>query len=181
MRSTSKWMLAAPLAAGLVVAACGGDDEATAEPVATEAPTAAAVEPEQQGTEDANDDTTANDAGNDVDATATLGDEVISIERTLCYFEEQERAGLGGVWTHTSQAIGTNESGEPVTIGLDRARDEPRRHEQHNLGDEGSQEEQQDEAPLAEQDEEPGEQAVYAESGKGHGQGGRHGKGLVQE
>ena len=57
-------------------------------------------------------------------ATVMLGDEELTIDRTLCYFEEQPRAGLGGVWTHTSQATGANAAGEPVVIGLDRARSE---------------------------------------------------------
>ena len=122
MGSTNKWWLAAPLAMGLIVAACGGDDD-SADDAATEAPTdAAAAEDEQPA-----------DGGNDTEAAADtaasagvimLGDEEIAIERALCYFEEQERAGLGGVWTHTSQVSGSNEAGEPVTVGLDRARNE---------------------------------------------------------
>ena len=116
MSSTTKWWLAAPLAMGLVVAACGGDDD-TSEDAASEAPASAAA---------AEDEPVANEAE---DSTASagvimLGGEEIATERALCYFEEQERAGLGGVWTHTSQVSGTNAAGEPITVGLDRARNE---------------------------------------------------------
>lgn len=118
MSSTTKWWLAAPLAMGLIVAACGGDDDSD-----TEAPASTAAAEEEQPAEDTND----TEAAEDVAASAgviTLGDEEIAIERALCYFEEQERAGLGGVWTHTSQVNGTNAAGEPITVGLDRARNE---------------------------------------------------------
>lgn len=124
MSSMNKWWLAAPLAMGLVVAACGGDDD-SADDAATEAPAeaaateAAAEEPTTEPVDDS-----ADQAPGSGIAVAMLGDEEITIESALCFFEEQERAGLGGVWTHTAQASGTNAAGEPVTIGLDRARNE---------------------------------------------------------
>ena len=110
MESMSKRWLAAPLVLSLVVVACGGDD--------AEDPTEEAAEPAAEATEAA--EAPAGSAA----ATVMLGDEELTIDRTLCYFEEQPRAGLGGVWTHTSQATGANAAGEPVVIGLDRARSE---------------------------------------------------------
>jgi hypothetical protein len=122
MGSTNKWWLAVPLAVGLVVAACGGDDD-SADDGATEAPADAAATEEEQPADGANDTEAAADTAASA-GVIMLGDEEIAIEGALCYFEEQERAGLGGVWTHTSQASGTNEAGAPVTVGLDRARNE---------------------------------------------------------
>ena len=115
MASTTKWWLMAPLTIGLIVAACGGDD-ASDDDATSEAPASVAAQEDAVAQAD-------DDAG-DGAAVAMLGDEEISIDRALCYFEEQERAGLGGVWTHTSQVTGTAADGEPVVIGLDRARDE---------------------------------------------------------
>ena len=43
------------------------------------------------------------------------------MERLFCFFEEQPRAGLGGVFTHTAQAEGTNAAGEPVLLDMTRA------------------------------------------------------------
>ena len=118
LKVSTKWWVAVPLAAGLIVAACSDDGDA-ATPEATDAPadrTAATAEP-------------ANDApagGGAAAATAVilLGDEEIAIERMLCFFEEQPRAGLGGVYTHTAQGSGTTAAGEPIIIDLSRARDE---------------------------------------------------------
>ena len=39
----------------------------------------------------------------------------------LCYFEEQQRAGLGGIFTHSAQAQGTNAAGEAVLLDTTRA------------------------------------------------------------
>ena len=39
----------------------------------------------------------------------------------LCYFEEQPRAGLGGIFTHSAQAQGTNAAGEAVLLDTTRA------------------------------------------------------------
>lgn len=114
MRSTTKLWLTVPLALGLIVAACGNDDDA-ADAAATDAPADAAGVDEQP----ASDTTDTASAG-----VIMLGDEEIAIERALCYFEEQERAGLGGVWTHTAQVTGTNAAGAPVIVGFDRARNE---------------------------------------------------------
>ena len=116
MGSTTKLWLTVPLALGLIVAACGSDedsgDDASTEAPATTAEAAAeqaAPEPQEGG------------AGGTV---AMLGEDEIAIERALCFFEEQERAGLGGVWTHTTQVTGTTADGVPVIISLDRARNE---------------------------------------------------------
>jgi len=54
----------------------------------------------------------------------TLGDEVIGLDRALCFFEEQPRAGLGGVFTHTLQANATNAAGLPLILDMSRARGE---------------------------------------------------------
>lgn len=130
MRSTSKLWLVVPLALGLIVMACGGDD--SGDDTATEAPAStteagaeqASPEPgDEQASPEPGDDAAAEGAGSGT-TVARLGDEEIVIERALCYFEEQERAGLGGVWTHTSQVSGTTADGEPVLIALDRARGE---------------------------------------------------------
>ena len=123
MHVNNKLWLVAPLALGLIVAACGDDDSAddaaTEAPAETAATEAAAEEPTAEPAEDV-----ADEASGSGIAVAMLGDEEITIASALCFFEEQERAGLGGVWTHTSQATGTNEAGEPVVVGLDRARNE---------------------------------------------------------
>lgn len=120
MASTTKWWLMVPLTIGLIVAACGGDD-ASDDDATSEAPASATAQ-DAGAQEDAV--AQADDDAGDGATVAMLGDEEISLDRALCYFEEQERAGLGGVWTHTSQVTGTTADGEPVVIGLDRARDE---------------------------------------------------------
>ena len=106
MRRTTKWWLAAPLAMGLIVAACGGDDESS----------------DGSDSGESSDAPTTESGG--TAAVMAFGDEEFTIDRMLCYFEEQERVGLGGVWTHTAQGQGTTVDGEPVVVGLDRARDE---------------------------------------------------------
>ncbi len=50
-----------------------------------------------------------------------LGDEEIAATRVLCYFQEQPRAGLGGVFTHTAQVEGTDAEGTQVLVDLSRA------------------------------------------------------------
>jgi hypothetical protein len=122
MGSTNKLWLTAPLALGLIVAACGGNDSGS--DTATEAPASTAEANAEQATPEAQDDGTASTDTGSSTMVAMLGDEEIAIERALCYFEEQERAGLGGAWTHTSQASGTTADGQPVVIALDRARNE---------------------------------------------------------
>lgn len=124
--------MAAPLAAALVVAACGGDDDddATAAAEASEAPVATAevtAEPEAEAEVTAEPEAEAETGDQDTSGTAAVvvfGDEEIAMGALLCYFEEQPRAGLGGVFTHTAQAQGTNEAGAAVILDLTRTRDE---------------------------------------------------------
>ena len=88
------------------------------------------------------DDTTESDAGDGDDAdgsdgeggdgaasgpgggTLTLDGEQYSLERFRCFFEEQPRAGLGGVFTHSAQGDFTTAEGEPAIIDMTRARGE---------------------------------------------------------
>jgi hypothetical protein len=126
MSSTSRWWVAVPLAVGLALAGCGGDEEsggsagADADASADPASTADAVPDSTAGGEDA---TGANDGARSSAGVMILGDEEIAID-LLCYFEEQPRAGLGGVFTHTAQGRGTNAEGEDVVLDLSRARAE---------------------------------------------------------
>ena len=142
MNVKTRWWMAAPLAAALVVAACGGDDDddATAAAVASEAPVATAeataepeaeaevtAEPEAEPEVTAAPEAEAETGDQDTSGTAAVvvfGDEEIAMGALLCYFEEQPRAGLGGVFTHTAQAQGTNEAGAAVILDLTRTRDE---------------------------------------------------------
>ena len=124
MNVTTKWWLAVPLTAGLALAGCGGDDETTEPPDASGAP-ASTTAAEADATDPAGADAAseADDAGSPV-AAIMLGDEEIAMASLRCYFEEQPRAGLGGVFTHTAQGRGTNAAGEQVLLDLSRARDE---------------------------------------------------------
>ena len=132
MNVKTRWWMAAPLAAALVVAACGGDDDddATAAAEASEAPVATAevsAEPEAEAEVTAEPEAEAETGDQDTSGTAAVvvfGDEEIAMGALLCYFEEQPRAGLGGVFTHTAQAQGTNEAGADVILDLTRTRDE---------------------------------------------------------
>jgi hypothetical protein len=124
MKISTKWWMAVPLAVGLIVAACGDDgDAATPDPTdvpeATDVPVAATEAPVDLATEEP-----AGGAAAAATAVIVFGDEEIAIDRLLCYFEEQPRAGLGGVYTHTAQGSGTTAAGEPIIIDLSRARDE---------------------------------------------------------
>lgn len=116
MNSTTKLWLAAPLTLGLIVAACSGDDgnDATDAPATTAPDTSAAATPGEA----AGDEDTAPAIGVGV---VMLGDEEIAATSVLCYFEEQPRAGLGGVWTHTAQVQGTDADGTGVLVDLSRA------------------------------------------------------------
>ena len=53
--------------------------------------------------------------------TVVFGGEEISMQPLRCFFQEQPRAGLGGIFTHTAQAQGTNAAGEPVLLDTTRA------------------------------------------------------------
>jgi hypothetical protein len=139
MSKTTRWWLAAPLALGLIVAACNGDDEATPAPEAAEPSAAAEVTeeaPAEETSEETSEEAPAEDPaeapaadGDDGEAAASIGTvtldgEAISLTRMLCFFEEQPRAGLGGVFTHTAQGQGTDAAGEPVILDMSRARAE---------------------------------------------------------
>lgn len=110
--TSTRWWLAVPLAVGLAVAACDGDGGGAGESEAgeTDAPVATAA--------------ATPDTGEATEQVMTLDGEEIPVESVRCFFEEQPRAGLGGVFTHTAQASGTNADGEPVTLDLSRARGE---------------------------------------------------------
>ena len=110
MRSKARW-LALSLVVGLAVAACqDGDGDPTPMPTAI-ATVASAADPTEAPA--------ARGAGS-----MTFGDEVIALTGALCFFEEQTRAGLGGVYTHTAQGSGTNAAGDDVILDVSRARDE---------------------------------------------------------
>ena len=124
MGSKGRW-LAVSLVVGLAVVACqddgGSDDADEATPAATVAATAAPADP----TEAPADPTAAPAAeGAGAAGSMTLGDEVIALASARCFFEEQPRAGLGGVFTHTAQGSGTNAAGDAVLLDVSRARDE---------------------------------------------------------
>ena len=129
MKLTNRWWVAVPLTVGLVVAACSGDDDgadangddadATAASVGATVAPAITPEPVPDPTP-----VPADDGGRSADSTMTLGGELIVIDRMLCFFEEQPRAGLGGVFTHTAQGQATDAAGEPVILDLTRSRDE---------------------------------------------------------
>ena len=127
MRSMTRWWVAVPLTVGLALAGCGSDDdgassagadaEASADPAST-------ANPVPDPTTQAEDAAGANDGAGSSAGVMTLGDEEIAIGSLGCFFEEQPRAGLGGVFTHTAQGRGTNAEGEDVVLDLSRARAE---------------------------------------------------------
>lgn len=112
------------LAASLALAGCGSDDSSSG------------GDSSKSGTEaDADSDNAESDNGSGGDDSSGGGDtgppptggtvsfdgEEISMQPLLCYFEEQPRVGLGGVFTHTAQAQGTNAAGEAVLLDMTRA------------------------------------------------------------
>ena len=120
---SKRWWIAAPLALGLVVAACNGDADATPAPDPTAAPATATAAPAP--TPVVTDSPPAASEGTTTSVgILTLGDEEIPIDRLFCFFEEQPRAGLGGVFTHTAQGRATNAAGDEVVLDVSRARDE---------------------------------------------------------
>ncbi len=129
MIRTMRWWVAVPLTVGLALVGCNGDNggsgsgaDADATAGATPAATVAGGS-DSVGT-DTEDSSGANDGGGGSVAVMTLGDEEIVIDNLRCFFEEQPRAGLGGVFTHTAQGRGTNGDGEGVVLDLSRARAE---------------------------------------------------------
>jgi len=120
------WWVAVLVIVALALPACSNDNSADpteADADATAAPTSnadARSEPTSRTDEGAN----GGDAENASAAGAMiLGGEEIAIS-LRCFFEEQPRAGLGGVFTHSAQGRGTNAEGEPVVLDLTRARAE---------------------------------------------------------
>ena len=113
MRSTTRWWFLVPLAVGLALAGCGGDSDTGAGGDGAVATGTAAA-----------DATGANDGAGGSSGEMTLGDEDIAIDGLRCFFEEQPRAGLGGVFTHSAQGRGANADGEDVVLDLTRARAE---------------------------------------------------------
>ncbi|HUW03252.1 MAG TPA: hypothetical protein VMW08_12930 [Acidimicrobiales bacterium] len=97
----------------LLVGACGddGSDGASGAPNA-----------DQSDTEPSGDaGSTAEPSATPSGGSASFDGEEMTIERVRCFFEEQPRAGLGGVFTHTAQADAVNPAGEAVVIDMSRA------------------------------------------------------------
>jgi hypothetical protein len=117
---------------GLVLAGCGSSGDGGTSPNPDVTPNTADV---------VGDDTTDSSAGNDDSGGSSVGDdpvvrsdpapssgggvlldgEEVAMQRLFCFFEEQPRAGLGGVFTHSAQAEGTTASGEPLLLDTTRA------------------------------------------------------------
>jgi hypothetical protein len=117
--------MAGLLAVGVAVAGCGGDGDSGADQADGDATGAPAIEATAAGD---GAEATGRNAGLDgadaATASMTLGDEAITMEGLRCFFEEQPRAGLGGVFTHSAQGQGINAAGESVILDLTRARAE---------------------------------------------------------
>lgn len=130
---TTRWWAAVPLTVGLALVGCNGDDggsDSGADADATASTTPAATAGGG-----------SNDGGGGSAGVMTLGDAEIAIDSLRCFFEEQPRAGLGGVFTHTAQGRGTNADGEGVILDLSRARAEDGTVEDDiivDIGDPGS-------------------------------------------
>jgi hypothetical protein len=108
---------AALLASALLFAGCGGDDDGTTEAASDGGSTSSdGSDVASSGGDDSGSSSSAGAGG-----TINLGGEEIAIERLWCYFEEQPRAGLGGVFTHTAQGEGVNADGEAVLLDFSRA------------------------------------------------------------
>lgn len=137
-RTTARTVAAILLAASLVMAGCGGDDASgDASPDAdidsggsdnADGDNSSDGDNTPEGDDTAGDDTAGDDTAGDGDAgpaptggSVIFGDEEIPMQRLLCYFQEQPRAGLGGVFTHSAQAEGTNAAGEAVLLDMTRA------------------------------------------------------------
>jgi hypothetical protein len=112
----------------LVGAACGDDDGDD-----TGAPATAA----DQGVSDPGDDDSGDDDSGDDDSgdaagdaptggggggggSLVFGDETITLDRALCYLQEQPVAGSEGTIELTAQGHGTNAAGDPVVVDFTR-------------------------------------------------------------
>lgn len=102
---------------GLAAAACGGDD--TDDPGAADAEPSSDVSDDESGDADGDAAPSAGGSG-----TITLDGEELAVDRVGCFFEEQPRAGLGGVFTHTAQASFTTSDGTEAILDVSRARGE---------------------------------------------------------
>ena len=115
-RTTIKVWAAILLAASLALAGCGSDDGSGGD--SSESGAEAGADSDNAG----DDSSGGGDAGPAPSGgTIIFGGEEISMERLFCFFEEQPRAGLGGIFTHTAQAEGTNAAGEAVLLDTTRA------------------------------------------------------------
>ena len=121
MNSTTKLWMTAPLLLGLIVAGCSGDDGDDTDADVTEAPATAVADVAIEASEA---DPTAAPVVEAATGTLVLDGEEIAMAAALCWFQEQPRAGLGGVFTHTAQAEGTNAAGEALLLDITRARAE---------------------------------------------------------
>jgi hypothetical protein len=115
--------MAVVMAAGLLIAGCGSDDDggSAAGSVSNADPSgdsSGGVDGDSDDSSDGGGDAPATGGGG---GTINLGGEEIAIERLLCFFQEQPRAGLGGVFTHTAQGEGVNAAGEGVLLDFTRA------------------------------------------------------------
>ena len=109
----------------LLFASCGGGDDGDVVGSPGSKDDAATTSSTSASSGNASATTTRAASGGTPSASARvvkLGDEEIKIDRFLCYFKEQPRAGLGGVFTHTAQARGANGEGEPVVVDMSRAK-----------------------------------------------------------
>jgi hypothetical protein len=110
-------------ALALFAGACGDDDDGAA---------TRSVDEGSDDMGDADDDMGDADDGSSGDAptggggggggggTLTFGDETISLDRALCYLQEQPVAGSEGTIELTAQGHGTNAAGDPVVIDFSR-------------------------------------------------------------
>lgn len=111
------------LAASLALASCGSDDDSSVDSSESGAD-AGADSDNSEG-----DDSSSGDESSEGEDAAPapsggkviFGGEEISMQPLLCYFEEQPRAGLGGIFTHSAQAEGKNAAGEDVLLDMTRA------------------------------------------------------------
>jgi hypothetical protein len=115
--TTIRALAAILLTAILALASCGSDDGSGGDSSESGAEAGADSDSPEGDNSSAGDDAGSPPSG----GTVNFGGEEISMQPLLCYFEEQPRAGLGGIFTHTAQAQGTNADGEAVLLDTSRA------------------------------------------------------------